>query len=117
MEPICPPEYLLKPQLFSFGNLLPLTPVCVLNKAKEYQSLQVADAAEKLLHNHAGNAECSMVRDSFPVNSAGYRSRRGIDVDELRHQLEQLKDVGNFLTFVPFSPNNDIIFAYLRSSC
>ncbi|GJJ74127.1 hypothetical protein EMPS_06485 [Entomortierella parvispora] len=91
-EPICPPEYLLKPQLFSFGNLLPLTPVCVLNKAKEYQSLQVADAAEKLLHSHAGNVDCSMVRDSFPVNSAGYRSRRGIPVDELRYQLEQLKD-------------------------
>ncbi|KAG0046746.1 inner nuclear membrane protein enriched at telomere/subtelomere region [Gryganskiella cystojenkinii] len=91
VQPICPPEYILKPQLFSFGNLLPLSPVCVLNKAKEYQSLQVADTAEKLLHNHAGNIECSMTRDSFPANSAGYRARRGITVDDLRHQLEQLK--------------------------
>ncbi|KAG0211748.1 inner nuclear membrane protein enriched at telomere/subtelomere region [Mortierella sp. GBA30] len=91
-EPICPPEYLLKPQLLSFGNLLPLTPVCVLNKAKAYQSLQVADAAEKLLQIHAGQVECSMTRDSFPKNSVEYNGRRGISTDDLRFQLEQLKD-------------------------
>ncbi|KAG0312752.1 inner nuclear membrane protein enriched at telomere/subtelomere region [Dissophora globulifera] len=91
-EPICPPEYILKPQILSFGNLLPLSPVCVLNRAKEYQSLQVADAAEKLLHTHAGNIECSLSRDKAAPNSVEYRSRRGISTDDLRLQLVQLKD-------------------------
>lgn len=92
-EPVCPPEYMLKPQLLSFGNLLPLSPVCVLNKAKAYQSLQVADAAEKLLHLHAGKIECSMTRDPVPKDSVEYRARRGASTLELRQQLEQLKDV------------------------
>ncbi|KAF9288780.1 inner nuclear membrane protein enriched at telomere/subtelomere region [Mortierella alpina] len=91
-EPVCPPEYMLKPQLLSFGNLLPLSPVCVLNKAKAYQSLQVADAAEKLLHLHAGKIECSMTRDPVPKDSVEYRARRGASTLELRQQLEQLKD-------------------------
>ncbi|KAF9571740.1 inner nuclear membrane protein enriched at telomere/subtelomere region [Mortierella alpina] len=91
-EPVCPPEYMLKPQLLSFGNLLPLSPVCVLNKAKAYQSLQVADAAEKLLHLHAGKIECSMTRDSVPKGSVEYNARRGASTLELRKQLEQLKD-------------------------
>ncbi|KAF9185251.1 inner nuclear membrane protein enriched at telomere/subtelomere region [Haplosporangium sp. Z 11] len=91
-DPICPPEYLLKPQLLSFGNMLPLTPVCVLNKAKEYQSLQVADAAEKLVHIHAGNVECSILGTPTAKDSVEYRARRGISTNELRSQLEQLKD-------------------------
>ncbi|KAG9322013.1 hypothetical protein KVV02_003402 [Mortierella alpina] len=91
-EPVCPPEYMLKPQILSFGNLLPLSPVCVLNKAKAYQSLQVADAAEKLLHLHAGKIECSMTRDSVPKDSIEYNARRGASTLELRKQLEQLKD-------------------------
>ncbi|KAI7817056.1 Man1-Src1p-C-terminal domain-containing protein [Gamsiella multidivaricata] len=91
-EPICPPEYILKPQLLSFGNLIPLSPVCVLNRAKEYQSLQVADAVEKMLHLHAGNIECSLSRDKAPLNSVEYRARRGISVNDLRSQLVQLKD-------------------------
>ncbi|KAK3819458.1 MAG: Man1-Src1p-C-terminal domain-containing protein [Linnemannia gamsii] len=92
-DPICPPEYMLKPQLLSFGNLLPLSPICVLNKAKEYQSLQVANAAEQLLQIHAGNVECGMLtRDKAPVNSAEYNARRSISTDDLHFQLEQLKD-------------------------
>ncbi|KAF9142129.1 inner nuclear membrane protein enriched at telomere/subtelomere region [Mortierella sp. GBA39] len=92
-DPICPPEYMLKPQLLSFGNLLPLSPICVLNKAKEYQSLRVANAAEQLLQIHAGNVECGMLtRDKAPVNSAEYNARRSISTDDLQFQLEQLKD-------------------------
>ncbi|KAI8605695.1 Man1-Src1p-C-terminal domain-containing protein [Dissophora ornata] len=91
-EPICPPEYILKPQILSFGNLLPITPVCVLNRAKEYQSLQVADAVEKILHIHAGNIECSISREKEPSNSVGYRARRGISTYDLRFQVEQMKD-------------------------
>ncbi|KAF8980449.1 inner nuclear membrane protein enriched at telomere/subtelomere region [Entomortierella lignicola] len=91
-EPICPPEYMLKPQLLSFGNLFPITPVCVLNKAKEYHSLQVADALEKILHIHAGNVECSLSREKSPLNSAEYRARRSISLEDLRSQIEQLRD-------------------------
>ncbi|KAH7043661.1 Man1-Src1p-C-terminal domain-containing protein [Linnemannia elongata] len=92
-DPICPPEYMLKPQLLSFGNLLPLSPICVLNKAKEYQSLRVANAAEQLLQIHAGNVECGMLtRDKAPINSAEYNARRSISTDDLQFQLEQLKD-------------------------
>ncbi|KAI1320443.1 inner nuclear membrane protein enriched at telomere/subtelomere region [Mortierella claussenii] len=91
-EPICPPEYILKPQILSFGNLFPITPVCVLNKAKEYRSLQVADAVETLLHLHAGNVECSLLRDRAPKNSLEYRTHRSLSTEELRYQLEQLKD-------------------------
>ncbi|KAF9169424.1 inner nuclear membrane protein enriched at telomere/subtelomere region [Mortierella sp. AD010] len=40
-----------------FGNFLPLTPECVLNRAKEYQSLQVADVIEQILHQRAGIEE------------------------------------------------------------
>ncbi|KAG0370117.1 inner nuclear membrane protein enriched at telomere/subtelomere region [Gamsiella multidivaricata] len=60
--------------------------------AKEYQSLQVADAVEKMLHLHAGNIECSLSRDKAPLNSVEYRARRGISVNDLRSQLVQLKD-------------------------
>ncbi|KAK3831804.1 MAG: Man1-Src1p-C-terminal domain-containing protein [Linnemannia elongata] len=92
-DPICPPEYMLKPQLLSFGNLFPLSPICVLNKAKEYQSLRVANAAEQLLQIHAGNVECGMLtRDKAPVDSTEYNARRSISIDDLQFQLEQLKD-------------------------
>ncbi|KAF9917748.1 inner nuclear membrane protein enriched at telomere/subtelomere region, partial [Lobosporangium transversale] len=91
-KPICPPEYILKPQLLSFGNLFPITPVCVLNKAKGYRAFQVADAAEKLLHLHAGNIECSLLRDKAAPDSMEYKARRGLSVDELRFHVEQLKD-------------------------
>lgn len=85
---------MLKPQLLSFGNLLPLSPICVLNKAKEYQSLRVANAAEQILQTHAGNVECGMLtRDKAPVDSAEYHARRSISTDDLQFQLEQLKDV------------------------
>ena len=91
---------MLKPQLLSFGNLLPLSPICVLNKAKEYQSLQVANAAEHLLQIHAGNVECGMMtRDKAPANSAEYNARRSISTDDLKFQLEQLKDVSRSLSF------------------
>lgn len=85
---------MLKPQLLSFGNLFPLSPICVLNKAKEYQSLRVANAAEQLLQIHAGNVECGMLtRDKAPVDSTEYNARRSISIDDLQFQLEQLKDV------------------------
>lgn len=87
---------MLKPQLLSFGNFFPLSPICVLNKAREYQSLQVANAAEQLLQIHAGNVECGMLtRDKAPVNSAEYNARRSISTDDLKFQLEQLKDVSS----------------------
>ncbi|KAK3816325.1 MAG: Man1-Src1p-C-terminal domain-containing protein [Benniella sp.] len=91
-EPICASEYNLKPQLLSFGNLLPLTPVCVLNRAKEYRSLQVADAVEKLLHLHAGSVECSFTREKAPKDSPEYKARRGLSSADLRARVVQLKD-------------------------
>ncbi|KAI8356429.1 Man1-Src1p-C-terminal domain-containing protein [Mortierella sp. GBAus27b] len=91
-DPICHPEYLLKPQLLSFGNLLPLTPVCILDRTKEYQSLQVADAVEKLLQLHAGSVECSFSREKAPKDSLEYRVRRGMSLNELKDQLKELKD-------------------------
>ncbi|KAI9237633.1 MAG: Man1-Src1p-C-terminal domain-containing protein [Podila humilis] len=87
-EPICSQEYLLKPHLLSFGKLLPLSPVCVLNRAKEYQSFQLADAAEKWVHERAGKEECSFYRVSPKVRIA----RQQIPEEELRTHVKQAKE-------------------------
>ncbi|KAG0340821.1 inner nuclear membrane protein enriched at telomere/subtelomere region [Podila horticola] len=87
-EPICSPEYLLKPHILSFGNLLPLSPICVLDRAKEYQSFQIADAAEKWVHEQAGKEECSFYRVSPKVRLA----RQQIPEEELRKHVEQAKE-------------------------
>ncbi|KAF9217526.1 inner nuclear membrane protein enriched at telomere/subtelomere region [Podila verticillata] len=87
-EPICSQEYLLKPHLLSFGNLLPLSPVCVLNRAKEYQSFQLADAAEKWVHERAGKEECSFYRVSPKVRIV----RQQIPEEELRTHVKQAKE-------------------------
>ena len=90
-DPLCPPEYILRPHPLSFDNLLPLTPTCVLNKAQEYQSLQVADAAESILHKRAGQEEC---RTSIrPQPSAELFARQRFSVSDLRKEIESLKDV------------------------
>lgn len=89
-DPLCPPEYILRPHPLSFGNLIPLTPTCVLNKAQEYQSLQVADAAESILHKRAGKEECrSSIR---PQPSAELFVRQRFSVSDLRNEIESLKD-------------------------
>ncbi|KAK5801883.1 Man1-Src1p-C-terminal domain-containing protein [Linnemannia elongata] len=89
-DPLCPPEYILRPHPLSFGNLIPLTPTCVLNKAQEYQSLQVADAAESILHKCAGKEECrSSIR---PQPSAELFARQRFSVSDLRNEIESLKD-------------------------
>ncbi|KAF9425468.1 inner nuclear membrane protein enriched at telomere/subtelomere region [Podila epigama] len=87
-DPICSPEYLLKPHLLSFGNLIPLSPVCVLNKAKEYQSLQLADAAEKTIHLKAGIEECKISR----ISNHDKLTRQRILQDDVRRELEKSKD-------------------------
>ncbi|KAF8928938.1 inner nuclear membrane protein enriched at telomere/subtelomere region [Haplosporangium gracile] len=89
-DPLCPPEYILRPHPLSFGNLLPLTPNCVLNKAQEYQSLQVADVAESMLHKRAGQEECrSSIR---PQPSVELFARQRFSVGDLRKEIESLKD-------------------------
>ncbi|KAF9142627.1 inner nuclear membrane protein enriched at telomere/subtelomere region [Mortierella sp. GBA39] len=89
-DPLCPPEYILRPHPLSFGNILPLTPTCVLNKAQEYQSLQVADVAESILHKRAGREEC---RTSIrPQPSAELFARQRFSVNDLRKKIESLKD-------------------------
>ncbi|KAF9090687.1 hypothetical protein BGX23_005805 [Mortierella sp. AD031] len=90
-EPVCPPEYILRPHPLSFGNLLPLPPNCVLNKAQEYQSLQVADAAEKILHRRAGQEECRS--SSRPEPTAELLARQRFSIPELKSEIESLKDV------------------------
>lgn len=88
---MCPPEYILRPHPLSFGNFLPLTPSCVLNKAQEYQSLQVADAAENILHKRAGREECRS--STRPLPSAELFARQRFSTSELRQEIESLKDV------------------------
>lgn len=90
-DPLCPPEYILRPHPLSFGNLLPLTPTCVLNKAQEYQSLQVADAAESILHKRAGQEEC--MTSIRPQPSAELFARQRLSASDLRKEIESLKDV------------------------
>ncbi|KAG0378428.1 inner nuclear membrane protein enriched at telomere/subtelomere region [Mortierella sp. AD032] len=89
-EPVCPPEYILRPHPLSFGNLIPLTPNCVLNKAQEYQSLQVADAAENMLHKRAGQEECRS--STRPQPTAELLARQRLSIRELRMEIESLKD-------------------------
>ncbi|KAF9155445.1 inner nuclear membrane protein enriched at telomere/subtelomere region [Actinomortierella ambigua] len=88
-EPECAPEYLLRPNLLSFGNFLPLSPRCVLNKAKEYRSLQVADAAELVLHQHAGRVECDLHR---PADHATLQARQRMSLSELKHEIVKKKE-------------------------
>ncbi|KAG0020221.1 inner nuclear membrane protein enriched at telomere/subtelomere region [Entomortierella chlamydospora] len=90
--PTCPPEYILKPHPLSFGNFLPLTPECVLNRAKEYQSLQVADVIEQILHQKAGIEECKVF--SQPPKTAELLSHQRISINQLREEIEAMKDVG-----------------------
>ncbi|KAF9153319.1 inner nuclear membrane protein enriched at telomere/subtelomere region [Linnemannia schmuckeri] len=89
-DPLCPPEYILRPHPLSFANLFPLTPNCVLNKAQEYQSLQVADAAENMLHKRAGQEECRS--STRPHPSAELFARQRFSVNDLRKEIESLKD-------------------------
>ncbi|KAG0284290.1 inner nuclear membrane protein enriched at telomere/subtelomere region [Linnemannia gamsii] len=89
-DPVCPPEYILRSHPLSFGNLLPLTPSCVLHKAQEYQSLQVADAAENILHKRAGQEECR--GSTRPQPSAELFARQRFSTSELRKEIESLKD-------------------------
>ncbi|KAG0345607.1 inner nuclear membrane protein enriched at telomere/subtelomere region [Podila humilis] len=87
-DPVCSPEYILKPQLLSFGGLLPLSPVCVLNRAKEYQSFQIADAAERWVHNYGGKAECGFT----PLAPKVKLARQRILEKDLQQHMEQLKE-------------------------
>ncbi|KAF9107729.1 inner nuclear membrane protein enriched at telomere/subtelomere region [Mortierella sp. AM989] len=89
-KPICPPEYILRPHPLNLGNFLPLTPECVLNRAKEYQSLQVADVAEQILHQRAGIEECKMF--SQPPKTAELLSRQQMSINELKREIEDMKD-------------------------
>ncbi|KAF9920140.1 inner nuclear membrane protein enriched at telomere/subtelomere region [Linnemannia zychae] len=89
-DPICPPEYILQPHPLSFGGLIPLSPNCILNKAQEYQSLQVADAAETLLHRRAGQEECRSSTRPQPNEELFVRQR--FSVNKLRNEIEILKD-------------------------
>ncbi|KAF9206058.1 inner nuclear membrane protein enriched at telomere/subtelomere region [Haplosporangium sp. Z 27] len=89
-NPVCPPEYILKPHPLSLGNFLPLTPECVLNRAKEYQSLQVADAVEQILHRKAGIEECKTF--SPPLKTREFISRQQISLSELRRTILSMKD-------------------------
>ncbi|KAF9359925.1 inner nuclear membrane protein enriched at telomere/subtelomere region [Mortierella sp. AD094] len=89
-KPACPPEYILKPHPLSAGNFLPLTPECVLNRAKEYQSLQVADVVELILHRRAGIEECKVF--SQPPKTTELLSHQRISINELRSEIEAMKD-------------------------
>ncbi|KAI1320003.1 inner nuclear membrane protein enriched at telomere/subtelomere region [Mortierella claussenii] len=89
-EPICPPEYILRPHPLNPGNMLPLTPVCLLNKATEYQSLQVADVAEHMLHQRAAKEECRHYRQ--PPRTAEILLRQRISASDLKQQIESMKD-------------------------
>ncbi|KAF9902162.1 inner nuclear membrane protein enriched at telomere/subtelomere region [Lobosporangium transversale] len=88
--PLCPPEYILKPNPLSFDNFLPLTPVCVLNKAKEYQSLQVADVAEHILHRKAGIEECKFYVQ--PPRTLEFIARQRISIRDLKDEIYSMKD-------------------------
>ncbi|KAF9426995.1 inner nuclear membrane protein enriched at telomere/subtelomere region [Entomortierella beljakovae] len=89
-KPVCPPEYILRPHPLNFGNLLPLTPECILNRDKEYQSLQVADVAEEILHSRAGIEECKTFSKS-PRNSELF-SRQSISICSLKSEIIAMKD-------------------------
>lgn len=63
----------------------------MLNKAQEYQSLQVADVAESMLHKRAGQEECRI--STRPQPTAELLARQRFSVPELRKKIELLKDV------------------------
>ncbi|KAG0250830.1 inner nuclear membrane protein enriched at telomere/subtelomere region [Mortierella polycephala] len=89
-DPICPPNHVLRSHVFSFGNVIPLKPICVRNKAKEYQSTQVADVAESILRRRAGDEECKESRK--PPASAELFARQRMTVGELKNTIESMKD-------------------------
>ncbi|KAF9580417.1 inner nuclear membrane protein enriched at telomere/subtelomere region [Lunasporangiospora selenospora] len=88
--PTCPSEYILRPHSFSFNNILPLSPKCVLDRAKEYQSFRVADVSEKILRMKAGDEECKVQLQ--PISEAELVARQRISVDELRKTLLSKKE-------------------------
>ncbi|KAG0055186.1 inner nuclear membrane protein enriched at telomere/subtelomere region [Gryganskiella cystojenkinii] len=89
-DPICPKEYLLRPHPFSFNNMLPIPQICVLDKAREYQSLQVADATELILREQAGKVECATY--SQQPSSAEMLAQKRIPMEELKKIIESMKD-------------------------
>ncbi|KAF9179037.1 inner nuclear membrane protein enriched at telomere/subtelomere region [Haplosporangium sp. Z 767] len=89
-DPICPPNHVLRPHVFSFRNVIPLKPICVRNKAKEYQSTQIADVAESILRRRAGDEECKESRK--PSASAELLARQRMTVGELKNIIESMKD-------------------------
>ena len=90
-EPLCPPDYSLRPHVLSFGGLLPLSPSCGLDRLDEYQSLRVADAAEKIVHIKAGIQACKMY--SRPSMSAALLARQRLSLEELQSEIESMKHV------------------------
>jgi hypothetical protein len=90
-DPICPPEYLLKPHPFSFNNILPVPQICVLDKSREYQSLQVADATDMILRERAGKVECALYNQQ--PSTAEILARKRVSIDELKTTIESMKDV------------------------
>ncbi|GJJ71184.1 hypothetical protein EMPS_03534 [Entomortierella parvispora] len=89
-DPVCPPEYLLKPHPLSFNNILPVPQMCVLDKAREYQSLQVADVTERLLRERAGKVECAVYNQQ--PSTAEMLARKRISIDELKSLIVAMKD-------------------------
>ncbi|KAF9571662.1 inner nuclear membrane protein enriched at telomere/subtelomere region [Mortierella alpina] len=88
-EPLCPPDYSLRPHALSFGGFLPLSPFCGLDNLDEYQSIQVADAAEKVVHIKAGLQECKMY--SRPPLSPALLERHRMSLEELKSDIESMK--------------------------
>ncbi|KAG0214148.1 inner nuclear membrane protein enriched at telomere/subtelomere region [Mortierella sp. GBA30] len=88
-EPICSPDYTLQPHELSFGGLLPLAPSCVLSRAGEYQSQQVADVAESIVHSRAGLEECRAF--SQPLITAELLTLQRISLKELKINIESMK--------------------------
>ncbi|KAF9936314.1 inner nuclear membrane protein enriched at telomere/subtelomere region [Mortierella alpina] len=88
-EPLCPPDYSLRPHVLSFGGLLPLSPFCGLDNLDEYQSLQVADAAEKIVHINAGSQECKMY--SRPPMFPGLLAGQRMSLEELKSDIVSMK--------------------------
>ncbi|CAO3570586.1 unnamed protein product [Mortierella alpina] len=88
-EPLCPPDYSLRPHVLSFGGVLPLRPFCGLDNLDEYQSLQVADAAEKIVHIKAGLQECKLY--SQPPMSLALLARHRMPLEELKSDIESMK--------------------------
>jgi len=65
--------------------------MCVLDKAREYQSLQVADVTERLLRERAGKVECAVYNQQ--PSTAELMARKRISIDELKSLIVAMKDV------------------------